>query len=134
MRLRPGPGNRLANSSPGAVLVAFGLAALVVDEGAAKAAGVLAVIGIMLAVRGYRLAVETHHDSVTVCGMLRTRVIPGAAITQISDYPAIVWTDPAGKKRWTPVLAFLTPSCALPRVAQHHANCLSRLRHWAHSR
>jgi membrane-bound ClpP family serine protease len=94
---------------PGAVLVAFGLAGLVVGEGAAKAAGVLAVIGIILAVRGYQLAVETHNDSVTVCGMLRTRVIPRTAITQITDYPAIVWTDRAGKKRWTPVLAFLTP-------------------------
>jgi hypothetical protein len=134
VRLRSGPGNRLANSSPGAVLVAFGLAALVVDEGAAKAAGVLAVVGIVLAVRGYQLAVETHHDSVTVCGMLRTHVIPRSAITQISDYRAIVWTDPAGKKRWTPGLAFLTPSCALPRVGQHHANCVSRLRLWANRR
>lgn len=134
VRLRPGPLNRLANSSPGAVLVGFGLAALVVGDGAAKAAGVLAVLGIVLAVRGYRLAAETHHDSVTVYGMLRTRVIPRAAITQITDYPAIIWTDPAGRTRCSPVLAFLTPSGTLAGVAQHHTMCVNRLQQWAHPR
>jgi hypothetical protein len=88
----------------------------------------------MLAVRGYRLAAETHNESVTVCGMLRTRVIQRTAITQITNYPAIIWIDPAGKKRWTPVLAFLTPSWALPPVGQHHIMCVNRLRQWAHSR
>ena len=126
--------NRLANSMPGAVLVGFGLAALVVGHGATKAAGVLAVLGVVLAVRGYRLAAETHHDSVTVYGMLRTRVISRAAITQITDDPAIIWTDPAGKTRSTPVLAFLTPTRTVPGVAQHHTVCVNQLRQWAHSR
>jgi hypothetical protein len=66
--------------------------------------------------------------------MLRTRVIPRAAITQITDDPAIIWTDADGKKRWTPVIAFLTPSRTLPRVAQHHTMCVNRLQHWAHPR
>ena len=123
--------NRLANSMPGAILVVIGLAALVAGEGAAKTAGVLALIGIVLAVRGYRLAAETHNDSVTVCGMLRTRVIPRTAISRITDFPAIVWTDRAGKTRWSPVLAFLTPSRTLPGVAQQHAVCVNRLRRWA---
>jgi hypothetical protein len=121
--------NRLANSMPGAVLISFGLAALV-GEGPAVAAGVLTLIGFVIAVRGYRLGAQTHNDSVTVCGMLRSRAIPRTAITQITDYPAIVWTDRAGKQRWTPVLAFLTPSRTLPGVAEHHATCLKRLRQW----
>ena len=134
VRLRPRPVNRLANSTPGAVLVGFGLAALVVGHGATKAAGVLAVLGVVLAVRGYRLAAETHTDTVTIYGMLRTRAIPRAAITQITDDPAIIWTDPAGKKRSTPVLAFKTPTRTLPGVAQHHTMCVNRLRQWAHLR
>jgi hypothetical protein len=131
--LRPRPVNRLANSMSGGALIGLGLA-LLVGDGPATAAGLLALIGIVLAVRGYRLSAETHNDSVTVCGMLRSRVIPRAAISQITDYPAIVWTDRAGKKRWTPVLAFLTPSRTLPGVAAHHAACLNRLRHWARRR
>jgi hypothetical protein len=132
VRLRPGPVNRLANSLPGTVLAAFGLAALVFGDRAARAAGVLALLGIVLAIRGYRLAAETHHDTVTIHGLLRTRVIPRAAITQITDYPAIIWTNPDGKKRWSPVVAFLTPPRTLPRITEHHTMSVNRLREWAH--
>jgi hypothetical protein len=84
---------------------ALGLATLIVGDGPVRAAGVLALIGIVLASRVYRPAVETRSDSITVWGMVRTRVIPRASITEITNYPAIVWTDPAGRRRWSPVLA-----------------------------
>jgi hypothetical protein len=119
---------------PGTVLVALGLATLIVGDGPVRAAGVLALIGIVLASRGYRLAVETRSDSITVWGMVRTRVIPRASITEITNYPAIVWTDPTGRRRWSPVLAFQTPSRALPGVAENHAACVKRLRQWARRR
>jgi hypothetical protein len=71
---------------------------------------------------------------VTVWGMLRTRVIARAAITEVTDYPAVVWTNAQGEKRWSPVLAFLTPQRALPCVAEHHFACVKGLRRWARRR
>jgi hypothetical protein len=126
--------NRLANAMPGAALIGFGLMTLLHGDGPTRVGGILAVLGVVLAYRGYRLAVETRSNSLTVWGMLRTRVIPRAAISEVTDYPAVVWTNAQGKVRWSPVLAFLTPQRALPGVAEHHAACVKRLRQWARRR
>jgi hypothetical protein len=119
---------------PGAALVALGLAALMDSSGVATAGGVGIPLGIVLAWRGYRMGAETRGSSVTVRGLLRTRVISRAAITGITDFPAIVWTDPVGNKHWSPVLAFQTPPVTLSGIAEHHAACLRRLRQWARHR
>jgi len=48
-----------------------------------------------------------------------------------AGFPAVVWTDPVGNRRWSPMLAFETPSRALTGIAAHHAACVQRLRKWA---
>jgi hypothetical protein len=60
------------------------------------------VLGVVLACRGYRLAVETRSNALTVRGMLRTRVIPRAAISEVTDYPAVVWTKCAEEEAMDP--------------------------------
>lgn len=91
-------------------------------------------LGIALAWRGYRMGAETRGSSVTVWGLLRTRVIAREAISEVTDFPAIVWTDAVGRSHWSPVLAFQTPPRALSGIAEHHAACVKRLRQWARQR
>lgn len=62
--------------------------------------------GILLAFRGYRMGAETRSGSVIIWGMPRTHVIPSDAIDEITDFPAVVWTDPVGNGRWSPLLVF----------------------------
>ena len=80
------------------------------------------------------MAVETRAQSVVVRGALRTVTVPRAAIREVTDYPAIVWTKADGNRRWTPVTAFVTPASALGPVRGHHRECVSRLRKWAQKR
>ena len=129
--LRPQLVNRVANAMPGAALAALGFATLLHGTGLGKAGGVGIPLGILLAFRGYRMGAEARSDTVIIWGMLRTRVIPRDAIT---DFPAIVWTDPVGNRRWSPLLAFQTPSRALTGIAEHHAACVQLLRKWARHR
>jgi hypothetical protein len=112
----------------------LGVAALLHGIGLARAGGVVIPFGIVLALRGYRMGAETRAGSLTIRGLLRTRAIPRDAITEISDFPAIVWTDLVGQRRWSPVLAFHTPQGALSGIAEHHAACVERLRKWARYR
>jgi hypothetical protein len=132
--LRPQPVNRVANAMPGAALAALGFATLLHGAGLGKAGGVGIPLGLLLALRGYRMGAETRSGSVIIWGMLRTRVIPRDAIAEITDFPAVVWTDLVGNRRWSPLLAFQTPSRALPGIAEHHAACAQRLRKWARHR
>jgi hypothetical protein len=132
--MRPQLVNRVANPLPGVAATVLGFAALAPESGWWVAGSVLIPVGALVAVRGYRLGVETHQASVQVRGMLRTRSIPRGAIQQITDCPAIAWTDTTGRARWTPVTAFITPGRTLTPIASHHADCVKQLRKWARSR
>jgi len=132
--LLPQPVNRVANAMPGAALAALGIATLLHGTGLGKAGGVGIPLGILLAFRGFRMGAETRSGSVIIWGMLRTRVIPRNAIAEITDFPAVVWTNPVGNRRWSPLLAFQTPSRALTGIAEHHVACVQRLRKWARHR
>ena len=88
--LRPRPVNRLVRATPGAVLAGFGLMTLLHGDGPTEVGGILAVLRVVLPYRGYWLAVETRSNSLTVWGMLRTRVIARAAISEVTDYPEVV--------------------------------------------
>ncbi|AXG78159.1 hypothetical protein DVK44_11065 [Streptomyces paludis] len=100
---------------------------------AAAVVGMLAVSPAVpvLAVRGYRAAVLCGGDRVRVRGLLRTRTISRAAITAVTDLPAIRWTDLSGRRRWTPVMALMSGGGEAAAVARWKEESLGRLRRWA---
>ncbi|MEQ4609207.1 hypothetical protein ACWFQ7_20120 [Streptomyces bacillaris] len=133
MQLSPTPLNRLANSCLGAVPAVAGIAyAVQADRGVLRLAAGLAAIGFaVLAVRGYRLGVTCEHARMTVRGYLRTRVIDRERISDITDFPAVRWTDRTGRARWTPLVALRTSPGELPATRLHKERAVSRLRRWA---
>lgn len=93
--MRPQPVNRVANAALGLAVAVFGGALLIQGAGGKCAGGLLVPIGIYVAYRGYRLAIETRSDSATVWGQFRTVRIPRSNVQRITDLPAIVWTSEA---------------------------------------
>ncbi|MFD3958260.1 MULTISPECIES: hypothetical protein [Streptomyces] len=133
MQLSPTPLNRLANSCLGVVPAVAGIAyAVQADRGVLRlAAGLVVIAFAVLAVRGYRLGVTCEHVRMTVRGYLRTRVIDRERISEITDFPAVRWTDRTGRKRWTPLLALRTSPGEFPAIRLHKERAVSRLRRWA---
>lgn len=133
MELSPSALNRLANSSLGAVPAAAGLAyAAQARTGVARLTACVAVIGfVVLAVRGYRLGVTCEHSRLVIRGFLRTRVIARDRITGITDLPAVRWTAPTGRTRWTPVTALMASSGEISDTRLHKAGAVRKLRRWA---
>lgn len=128
---------RVANTAPGAVLVVMGL---VLWWDAAVAAwrwplGIGAVaLGLCVAVRGWRMEVVCEGGGVRVRGLLRTRVVPRGAVAEVSDWPAVRWTDATGRRRWTPLVMFATSPRMLRSAVRHHDEQVRRLRQWVHRR
>ncbi|QTE01204.1 hypothetical protein S1361_28000 [Streptomyces cyanogenus] len=125
--------NRLANSGLGAVPAVGCIAyAVQADTAVARLGGGLALIGFaVLAVRGYRLGVSCEHSRLVIRGYLRTRVIDRQRITEITDFPAVRWTAPNGRKRWTPLTAFMTSPGEIPATRLHKDRGIRKLRQWA---
>ncbi|MFJ9569995.1 hypothetical protein [Streptomyces bacillaris] len=133
MQLSPTPLNRLANSCLGVVPAVAGIAYVVqADHGVLRFAAGLAVIAFaVLAVRGYRLGVTCEHARMTVRGYLRTRVIDRERISEVTDFPAVRWTAPSGRQRWTPLAALRTSPGEFPATRLHKERAVSKLRRWA---
>ncbi|WP_234425832.1 hypothetical protein, partial [Streptomyces kebangsaanensis] len=92
----------------------------------------LAVIGFaVLAVRGYRLGVTCEHSRLVIRGYLRTRVIDRERIMEITDFPAVRWTVRNGRKRWTPLTAFMTSPGEISATRLHKDRAIGKLRQWA---
>ncbi|MFI0966283.1 hypothetical protein ACH4S8_33545 [Streptomyces sp. NPDC021080] len=92
---------------------------------------IAAVTGLaVLAVRGYRLGVTYEHTRITVRGYLRTRVIDRERITEVTDFPALRWTTHDGRRRWTPLTAFLTNSGEFAATRTDKERSVERLRQW----
>ncbi|GED89286.1 hypothetical protein TNCT6_63710 [Streptomyces sp. 6-11-2] len=125
--------NRLANSSLGVVpAVACTAYATQADTAVARLAAGLALIGFaVLAVRGYRLGVTCEHSRLVIRGYLRTRVIDRERITEITDFPAVRWTARNGRKRWTPLTAFMTSPGEISATRLHKDRVIGKLRRWA---
>ncbi|MEV6104696.1 hypothetical protein AB0M28_08265 [Streptomyces sp. NPDC051940] len=49
----------------------------------------------------------------------------------MTGFPALRWTAPGGRRRWTPVIAFMTASGESARTAQAKERSVHRLRRWA---
>jgi hypothetical protein len=132
MTLRPLLLARLVSAVPGLWLA--GTAVMVWLGGERDAwpllAG-LAGLGVALMVRGYCAAVVCEHRAVVVRGLLWTRRVPTVAVVALTSFPALWWQTAAGRRRWTPILAFAGNDRALPilkRLAdEHNGRCLDRL-------
>ncbi|WP_406835725.1 hypothetical protein ACICHK_04150 [Streptomyces sp. AHU1] len=134
MELSPSALNRLANSSLGILPAVVGIAyAAQADGGVPRLAAGLSVIGfVVLAVRGHRLGTTCEHARITVRGYLRTRVIDRERITEITDFPAVRWTARNGRRRWTPLVAFMTdPGGESSATRPRKERAVGRLREWA---
>ena len=133
MELTPLTLNRLANSILGVGPAAGGIAYAVRADGVLpRLAACLAVIGFaVIAIRGYRLGVRCEQATLVVRGYLRTRVIARESITGITDFPAVRWTTHRGRKRWTPITAFMTSTGEIPATRLHKERALGKLRRWA---
>lgn len=133
MDLSPSTLNRLGNSILGVVPAVVSIAYTAqADRGVLRLVGSLAVIGFaVLAVRGYRLGVTYEHSRMMVRGYLRTRVIDRERISEITDFPAVRWAARNGRKRWTPLTAFMTSPGEFPATRLPKERAISRLRQWA---
>lgn len=93
--------------------------------------GVLAfVFGVVVAVRIPGSCVVLTADTAIVKGQLWSRTIPRRAITSITPWPFIKWTDSRGRKRSTPV-SVLNARNAMPKFADHAAEGRKQLHDWA---
>ncbi|MGW8359970.1 hypothetical protein ACWGK1_05270 [Streptomyces wedmorensis] len=131
--LVPAPVNRVANTVPG---LAAGLGCVAYGAGAGtgweRAAAVAVLLGCAaLALRGYRAGVRCEAERLVVRGYLWTRVIPRAAVTGVTDLPAVRWTSPGGRRRWTPVTAFAAASGEIGATRARKREGTARLRRWA---
>jgi hypothetical protein len=125
--------NRLANSALGAAPAAGGIAYVVqAGDPLPRLAACLVAIGFaVIAIRGYRLGVRCEHATLVIRGYLRTRVIARESITGITNFPAVRWTTHRGRKRWTPITAFMTSSDEISATRRHKEQALGKLRRWA---
>ncbi|MFD8209073.1 hypothetical protein ACFV2S_22090 [Streptomyces sp. NPDC059695] len=125
--------NRAAHTvlglAPGAGLLGYGAEASTAPERAVAVAAFLACAG--LAVRGYRAGVRCEAERLVVRGFLWSRVIPRAAVTGVTGFPAVRWTSPGGRRRWTPVAAFTTASGETSGARSRKRENTVRLRRWA---
>lgn len=133
MELSPSPLNRIANSCLGAIPAVVGVAyATQASDGSARLVAWAAVIGLVfIAVRGYRLGVTCDNSKATIRGYVRTRVIMREHITAVSDLPAIRWTTGTGRKRWTPITAFMTSPSETTGTRLSKERITAKLRRWA---
>jgi hypothetical protein len=134
MIFRPLPATRVANAAPGLALAVLGIAAISEATAAPQRflGGALLAVSAIVAVRGYRMAVEVHENSVVVRGLLRTRTVPRAAIRSVTLYPAVRWQNRRGAARWTPLTMFISWTPMAPRYAEHHDDCAQALARTLH--
>ncbi|MFF9126188.1 hypothetical protein ACF09J_23275 [Streptomyces sp. NPDC014889] len=133
MEQSPATLNRQANTGLGAVPAVACIAyATQADTAVARLAAGLAVIGFaVLAVRGYRLSVTYDQSRLVIHGYLRTRVIDREGILEITDFPAVRWTARDGRKRWTPLTAFMTSPGEISATRLYKDRVIRKLRQWA---
>jgi hypothetical protein len=134
VQIGPLPLGRAAHAGLGVVTVLFGVG-LWVDGFApapvARALGAaLLALGAVVAGRGLRVGVECSDGVVRVRGLLRTRVVPRARIEAVTGFPALVWRDPRGRRRWTPMVFLSSSSRSLARYSRHNEAEIQRLRSW----
>jgi hypothetical protein len=136
MELSPSRWNRIANSSlglvPAAVSILYEAQATAVYP--RLAVFLVLMVAAVITMRGYRLSVSCKNAELTVRGYLRTRTIPRSSITEITDFPAVRWTDPSGRRRWSPIWAFHVGPHETARITASKNRNIAALRHWLQPR
>ncbi|KQX53230.1 MULTISPECIES: hypothetical protein [unclassified Streptomyces] len=133
MELVPTLVNRLANTGLG-LAPGVGFAVYAVEAGAARqrAAAVAAVLACaIVAVRGFRAGVRCEAGRLVVRGFVWTRSIPRSSVTEVTPFPAVRWTTPGGRRRWTPLWAFTEPTEGTRGAQSRKRTNTTRLRRWA---
>jgi len=134
VELTPSRVARLAHATLGVAAGALGLAVAAEESlpGAVRAvlAALLVFLGVVIVVRSRRIGVECRDGRVRVRGLLMTRVVPRADVDEVTDFPALVWRDGGGRRRWTPIVFLMDNPGALSRFRQENAASLVRLRRW----
>jgi hypothetical protein len=127
---------RIANAALGLALGALGMGFCLDRPGSptgvplVAGAGVSAAAGLLIAIRGYRMGARYGPDGIEVRGYILSRRIEKKRITDITSFPAVRWTTAAGRRRWTPIIAFAGSAQTLPFVAKHNEACIDRLQNW----
>jgi hypothetical protein len=136
MELSPSRWGRIANSSlgvvPAAVSILYEAQATAVYPRLAVC--LVLMVSAVITVRGYRLSVSCKNSEMTVRGYLRTRTIPRSSITEITDFPAARWTDPSGRRRWSPIWVFHVGPHETARITASKNRNIATLRHWLRPR
>lgn len=154
MLLRPPLGNRCGNSLTGAIPAAVFTIATVGALGsgqllAAVGGFILTAASTSLAVRCFRLRVETTSTALAVHGIFRTRRIARNAIASIDkswtsyaavpaaasgvNVPSIQWRDVDGRIRTTPIWALATSRRELGKWRRSATLQLQRLQIWVNA-
>ena len=132
MELRPLLITRIANVV-GSLLIAAAGVGLWLDDGV-EAALLLTGVGIWLALRAYWIGVDANDHTVKLRGLLWSRTIEIGRIRRITHVPAVSWTSPGGRPRWSPVFAFADAGGVMRLVAEHNERCTERLEGWIAAR
>lgn len=132
MDLAPPKRGRVANSSlgllPAASSILYGAQANAVYP--RLAAGLALLASAVIAVRGYRLGAVCRNSELIVRGYLFTRAIPRAGIIEITDFPAVRWTDASGRPRWSPLWFLNVGPHEIPEMRASKSRDIARLRRW----
>jgi Bacterial PH domain len=135
MLLRPLVATRIANAMPGvAIAIFFAVFVVQVAEDPSAplpftAVGLAGVgFGAAVAIRGVRMAVVVGSATVTVRGLLRTRMIPTSSVTDVTAFPALRWRDAFGRGRWSPMVMFMTSPRSLRVYSKHAETSVQSLR------
>ena len=132
MDLKPLLVNRVLNAVGWLLIISLPIGALLESELSGKVLGAVlfGVLGVFLAVRGYRAGASYGADEIVIRGFIYSRRIPKVRITQITEFPAVRWTREDGKARWSPIFAFYTGGQVIPSVERHNAVMIQRLQDW----
>ncbi|MEW2117394.1 hypothetical protein AB0945_19825 [Streptomyces sp. NPDC005474] len=136
MELAPSRLGRIANSCLGALPAAGSIlyAAQTTGTFPRLSACLVLCVSVVIAVRGYWLSVTCENAELTVRGYLRTRTIPRSSITEITDLPAVRWTDPKGNRRWSPLWVLARSPDEIAGITASKDRQIAALRTWLQPR
>ena len=136
MELAPSRWGRTANSCLGALPAAGSIlyAAQTTAVFPRLSACLVLSVSVIIAVRGYRLSVTCENAELTVRGYLRTRTIPRSSISEITDLPAVRWTDPKGNRHWSPMWVLQRGSGEIAGLTASKERQIAALRNWLQPR
>jgi hypothetical protein len=128
---RPLPETRVANTLPGLVLAAVCVNVLLEGNdvpGLIVLAGL--VIGMVVAVRGFRTGVVVADGRVTVRGFCWSRSVPVRDVVAVTrgTLPLLLWRAPSGRDRWSPIVAFVDAYNGMARYSSHNREALRLVR------